>query len=147
MRAVLDTNTLISMVLTSHQPASTMWRLFQHATSGSFRAVLLEEVEYEFHRVVKTKPYLQRVIGPARADQFLNDLRNVSDVVPRIELPEWTFARDERDDFLIAYALMLNVDYLVTGDRDLLVLQGALNMIVSPAEFLALIETMTGDPK
>ena len=42
---------------------------------------------------------------------------------------------------------MLNVDYLVTGDRDLLVLQGALNMIVSPAEFLALIETMTGDPK
>ena len=81
------------------------------------------------------------------ADQFLNDLRNVSDVVPRIELPEWTFARDERDDFLIAYALMLNVDYLVTGDRDLLVLQGALNMIVSPAEFLALIETMTGDPK
>ena len=141
MRAILDTNTLISMILTSHQSPTTMWRLLQHAMSGTFRAVLLEEVEHEFNRVVMTKPYLQRVIGQDRADRFISDLREVADLVPRIELPEWVFSRDEQDDFLIAYALIFDIDYIVTGDNDLLVLQPMMERIISPAGLLALIES------
>lgn len=49
-------------------------------------------------------------------------LSEVSEIVPRIttEIPAVT--RDPKDDYLLAYALVGQVDYLVTGDRDLLVL-------------------------
>jgi putative PIN family toxin of toxin-antitoxin system len=140
MRAILDTNTLISMVLSSNESSSTMWRLFQYAVSGDFQPVLLEEVEDEFLRVVDSKPYLQRVIGPVLANQFIQQLREISHLVARIELPAWVFARDPQDDFLIAYALIFDIDYIVTGDKDLLVLQSLIERIVSPAEFLELIE-------
>jgi len=142
MRAILDTNTLVSMVLSSNESSSTMWRLFQYAVSGAFQPVLLEEVEGEFYRIVDSKPYLQRAIGPVLANRFIQQLREISQFVARIELPAWVFARDPQDDFLIAYALIFDIDYIVTGDKDLLVLQPLMERIVSPVEFLDLIEAV-----
>ena len=143
MKAILDTNTLISMVLAANESSNTMWRLFEYAVAGAFQPVLLEEVEGEFYRVVGSKPYLQRVIGPVLADRFIQQLREISHFVARIELPSWTFALDPQDDFLIAYALIFGIDYIVTGDKDLLVLQPLMDRIVSPADFLELIEAAT----
>ena len=45
--------------------------------------------------------------------------------------------RDRKDDYLLAYAVVGRADYLVTGDRDLLVLGEVEGVrIVSPAGFV-----------
>ena len=44
--------------------------------------------------------------------------------------------RDAKDDYLLAYALVGQADYLVTGDEDLLVLQEIEGLkIVNPTQF------------
>jgi predicted nucleic acid-binding protein len=51
------------------------------------------------------------------------------------------YSRDPKDDYLIAYALIYQADYLVTGDKDLLVLGKVEELeIVRPAEMRKLLE-------
>jgi predicted nucleic acid-binding protein len=46
--------------------------------------------------------------------------------------------RDTRDDYLLAYGVMYDLDFLVTGDKDLLTIGRFRQLdIVTPAEFLA----------
>lgn len=48
--------------------------------------------------------------------------------------------RDPKDDYLIAYAVIGEADYLVTGDKDLLVLEQIAGVtIVTPARFADLL--------
>ncbi len=46
--------------------------------------------------------------------------------------------RDLKDDYLLAYALVGEADYLVTGDKDLLELQGPITglEILTSAQFI-----------
>ncbi len=49
--------------------------------------------------------------------------------------------RAPKDGYLIAYGLIYHADYLVTGDQDLLVLNGVEQLqIVSPAEMRRVLE-------
>jgi predicted nucleic acid-binding protein len=51
--------------------------------------------------------------------------------------------RDPKDDYLIAHSVLEQVDYLVSGDKDLLVLGSVLGVrIVSPADFALLLRTL-----
>ena len=71
-------------------------------------------------------------------------LSEVSETVPKIttEIPAVT--RDPKDDYLLAYALVGQADYLVTGDRDLLVLgQVEHTRIVTARDF---VEVIKSDP-
>ncbi len=69
-------------------------------------------------------------------EAFINLLTSVGEQLrPMVEeIPAVT--RDAKDDYLIAYALVGECDYLVTGDPDVLVIEkiGKLQ-IVNPAEF------------
>jgi predicted nucleic acid-binding protein len=58
-------------------------------------------------------------------------------VVPRVESPIPAVTRDPKDDYLLAYALVGEADYLVTGDEDLLVLEGQISEleILTPRQF------------
>lgn len=51
--------------------------------------------------------------------------------------------RDPKDDYLLAYALVGKADYLVTGDKDLLVLQAEIPdfEIVSPRQFSEILSS------
>ena len=55
--------------------------------------------------------------------------------------------RDPKDNPILACAVEGGADYIVTGDRDLLVLERFQGIpIVSPAAFAALLETTEGQP-
>lgn len=59
-----------------------------------------------------------------------------------IQIPRIT--RDLKDDYLLAYAVVGEADYLVTGDKDLLVLEKIGEVaIVSPADFAKLLTRST----
>jgi predicted nucleic acid-binding protein len=123
--------------------AGTLGQVFEHALVGDFQLVLLEEVEIEYYRVARSKPFLRQRFISGQATQFMDQMRSVAEYCPIMDYPVQSFSRDQKDDYLVSYALMLDVDYLVTGDKDLLVIRSLLDRprIVTPAEFLSLIRS------
>ena len=118
MRVIVDTNILLSaLIIPNGLPAQLIdaWRgaRFDLITS---RDQLLELGE------VARRPELRKYIVPPRVGRFINDLRELAEVLSR--LPRVDSSRDPRDNFLLAMAEASGADYLVTGDkRDVLVLE------------------------
>lgn len=135
MRVILDTNILLSALINPHGPPAQLidaWRTarFDLVTS---RDQLLELGE------VARRPALRKYIVPARVGRFINDLRELAEIVSR--LPHIDRSRDPGDNFLLAMAEASGADYLVTGDkRDLLVLEThGRTRIVTTRQLLAVL--------
>ncbi len=136
MRVVLDTNVLISGLLFPGGPPSQLvdaWR------GGAFDLVLsdfmIDEITRVWHRLAP------------RLKQTLSDLSDFLDTLAlRGELVQLDVAglasaaatglRDPNDVPILATLLCACADWLVTGDRDLLVLAGPYP-ILTPAAFVA----------
>jgi uncharacterized protein len=130
-RVVLDTNVLISAVLSPHgKPFACLNWIFDNATLLVSRE-LLEEVETRLAR-----PKFTKYIDDSRRRAFVADLA-LSAV--QVELPGiLRFCRDPEDDKLLEIAVVGRADCLVTGDQDLLVLHPFWRIpILTPAGFLA----------
>jgi uncharacterized protein len=98
--------------------------------------LLLSPATAEELSEVLGRPKLDRYVRPQTRKRFLAALVRRALVVE----PNRSFVvcRDPKDDKFLELAVCCNASFLVTGDRDLLVLnpfQGT--AIVSPAEFLA----------
>ncbi len=90
---------------------------------------LLAEVEDVLNR-----PRLRKWVAPGLADLFMTTIRRTSDVVSDpVEIEAET--RDPDDDYLIALAREHDVDYIVTGDKDLLEWVAQRPPVLSPAAF------------
>ncbi len=68
-------------------------------------------------------------------------LGEVAETVSHISESIPAVTRDPKDDYLIAYALVGEADYLVTGDQELLVI-GQIDTvkIVTPRDFLSIFD-------
>jgi putative PIN family toxin of toxin-antitoxin system len=144
VRACVDTNILISYLLAplSDGPPSSIVR---SALQGAFTLVVAELTLTELSRKVQSKPYLVDRIPIAMLDQFVASLRVIAEVYPLPSDPLPRVVRDPRDDYLLAPAVLEQVDYLISGDNDLLVLgtfQGV--RMVSPREFVAILNVPSG---
>ena len=67
------------------------------------------------------KPRLTRKICPAVYDVLVSRLRTSAELVDVHSAVD--VCRDSKDDYLLALAKDGNADYLITGDKDLLVLE------------------------
>ncbi len=68
------------------------------------------------------RPQLRKYVVPARVGGFINDLRELAEILTRLPLVDRS--RDPGDNFLLAMAEESEADYLVSGDkRDLLALR------------------------
>ena len=137
IRAVLDTNLLVSYLLTHRPPIATLIdeHLAQERFSLVTTAVLLEELD----RVLRY-PRLQRYYSEETRTRYIALIAALSEVV---ELPESvpSICRDPDDDWVIACAVIGEADCIVSGDRDLLALERVGEIpILSAAEFLATLE-------
>jgi uncharacterized protein len=143
MRALLDANILISYLLTPE--SGTIAQVVDAGISGRYTLLLPEELLSEFVEKARAKPYLAERIAVEELRELAEVLTEMSEAIPRIsgEIPAVT--RDPKDDYLLAYALVGQADYLVTGDSDLLVLRqiesgdGAVARIVTPRAFAEII--------
>jgi putative PIN family toxin of toxin-antitoxin system len=137
MRVLIDTNVLISYLLLSGEGGAirTLIRAF---SEGRFTVLLPEPLLQEFTAAVQGKPRLSSRISPLELEEFIETLSTYAEKVERITNPIPKITRDIKDDYLLAYALVGNADYLVTGDKDLLALQGLVTglEIVTPAQFV-----------
>lgn len=133
LRIVLDTNVLLSgIAFPGSVPGKIMsaWRL------GSIEVVLSEFIIEELRRVL---PRLSHRHGLTAVEiDDLIDILSVQAEILEPYAPDEALLRDMNDlpvlGTLLAAMLSGNVDYLITGDKDLLVLADRYS-IISPAEF------------
>jgi putative PIN family toxin of toxin-antitoxin system len=138
IRAVSDTNLLVSYLIAHRPPIATL--IDQHLAQEHFilvsGAVLLEELD----RVLRY-PRLQRYYTEQMRTQYVALVAALGAIV---ELPESVprICRDPDDDWVIACAVAGEADVIVSGDEDLLTLnQVGTIPVLSAAQFLDYLET------
>ena len=135
MRVILDTNVLISALLTPFGATGAVYRSW---TEGGFILLVTTEQLTELRQTLQ-KPALAARIRPHRAGHLINLLRRVAEEVG--PLPKVERSPDPSDDFLLAMAEAGGADYLVTGDHSglLTLVRHAGTRIVSVREFAELL--------
>jgi len=136
-RVVLDTNLFVSALIS---PGSTLHRLLLLWRQGKIilltSADLIGEVDRVLHRRSIKETYQ---LTDEQIQRLLTRLEHSSErITPLQDLP--LHSRDPKDDKLLALALGGNADYLITGENDLLVLDGHSELrnlrIITAAAFL-----------
>jgi putative PIN family toxin of toxin-antitoxin system len=139
LRVILDTNILVSYVL-NPDPTHAISAVVEAAVNGDFVLLFPDELKDEFRAAIAKKPYLARRIRAGEADRLIAGLTLVSEAIGPLQAPVPSATRDPKDDYLILYSQIGRVDYLVSGDRDLLALgQVEQVKIVTAAAFLAIL--------
>lgn len=136
MRVILDANVYISYLLLPDD-----WRTISQVVTaclgGGIELYLPQELIDEVRTSITKSTYLVRRVTPNRLDAFLQRVISLAAQTTRLSQEFPQFSRDPSDDYLIAYGLIHQVDYLVTGDPDLLVLKRVQTLtILRPIEFL-----------
>ena len=86
------------------------------------------------------KPKLLKYISPDR-ERMLLEIMQACQYVNIVE--QVSISRDPNDDYLLDLAVTTDADFLVTGDKDLLVLKKYHNTnIISYSSFMAVIDTL-----
>lgn len=137
IRAVLDTNTLVSAVINT--PFSVSQEIYQNFIHKHFLLIvspqLLTELKDVLHRERITKLHKR---SPKMLEEILYELNNLSLVVSgtiKIEL-----VRDPDDNKIISAAVEGQADYIVSRDKDLLDLNEYHEIkIITPEKFMNLL--------
>ena len=115
MRIVIDTNLWISALIS----ASLRQRLETLIGDERIHILASSELMTELEQVAM-RPNLQKYIKQEHVIHFLDILTRRLDFVVTSSVVQ--ICRDPNDDFLLALCLDGNANYLLTGDKDLLVL-------------------------
>jgi len=135
MRVVLDTNILISALITSVSPSAQVFALWR---SRRFDLLTCAQQLEEFARATRY-PQVRARLSPAVAGALLNRVRDGAMVLRN--LPKLDIAPDPDDNYLLALAEVGEAQFLVTGDKPLLSLQRHKStQIVTPAALLELLK-------
>jgi uncharacterized protein len=140
MRVILDANIIISYLL-SRKEGGMIRRVVEACfLQPEIQLVFPQELRQELIDVWARKAYLHTKIPRHTLDAVLDTVAQIAEVPPLVdEVPAQT--RDAKDDYLIAYGLVEQIDYLVTGDEDLTVLKQIRGLkLVNPIEFLQILE-------
>jgi len=140
MKVLLDTNIFISYLLSKREGGTIRCVVEACFLRTEVKLIFPNELRAEILSVWERKPRLQKVIPRQRLESVLLQVQGVAEVPDAIkEIGQYT--RDPKDDYLIAYGLIEQADYLVSGDEDLIILRQIRNLlIISPSEFLQILE-------
>lgn len=135
MRAVLDPNVLVSAAIS---PAGPPRQILTAWTNERFELIISPTVLDELADVL-ARPKFQRFITTAIAVAFIDGL--ATDATTVSDPPNTpSVSPDPDDDYLIALARIVAADYLVSGDRHLLELTNQDPPVLTPRQFLDLLD-------
>lgn len=128
MHLILDTNLWISFLISSkYEKIDEL--LFNQDCKLLFSQELLEEF-----LAVAERPKLKKYISGEDLAYLLETINEVAEFVQVTS--EITECRDPKDNFLLSLAVDGKADYLLTGDKDLLILEAIGNTrIITIADF------------
>lgn len=141
IKAVLDTNVFLRALI---NPNSQCGRLFDEL-ADRYTLVLSPPIVREILEVLHRPKILAKFPHLANLDmaQVIGWFEQAHVVVPEDILP---VSRDADDDMFLACAHEAAADYLVSEDKDLLVLESYQGTrICRPAEFVAVLDAIATD--
>lgn len=131
MRVVLDANVLVSAAISRGASHRIVQSWLQHRP---FELVICDRLLGEVRSVLIERPRLRKWISLETAERYITTLTVVADVVPDpASGPALT--RDPDDDYVIHLARARDVDFIVSGDADLLEWHEQNPPVIPPAEF------------
>lgn len=141
MRVLVDTNVLIAYLLKPESDLSPS-RIVRAGLEKRFTFIIGSTCIAELERSVRQKSWLSSRIRETALVETVSMLRRHVEIVSSVaRAGSQQISRDPDDDVVLLDAAFAEVDYLVTGDADLLTLDRfAAVRIVSPADFLAILE-------
>ena len=133
-RVIIDTNLWISFLITNNLNILSELFLFER-----FQIIFSDELFNEFLDVAR-RPKFKKYFDE-KSVQLL--IENISEKLEFIEVASAiTVCRDLKDNFIFALSIDGNADYIVTGDKDLLSLNGFKGKkIITINEFIKIIDT------
>jgi uncharacterized protein len=140
MKVLIDTNVFLSYLLASDASrtiTSVVRRCFEQEEIDLL--VPSQQIQ-ELAETVAAKRYFRGHIPQEIIHYFIEQLTAFSQLPPPLEEIA-AYSRDPKDDYLVAYGVVNEADYLITGDLDLLVLGQVGDLqIVNPAQFIAVLQ-------
>lgn len=119
--AVIDTNIFISAIIRG----GTAYELLELWHEDKFTLITTKDLLDEITDVLKReKIYRKYKIAEDEITKLLDGLELNATFVDPLKISDLSIrSRDPKDDILLACCLGAKVDYLITGDEDLLVLK------------------------
>ncbi|MGB3295616.1 MAG: putative toxin-antitoxin system toxin component, PIN family [Phormidesmis sp.] len=134
MKVVIDVNVWISGLLWGGVPGENLRLAYEERITSYVSPELMRELEVTLQRP-KFQPQLKK--RDHTAESLLAIAASLSQFVS-ITVSEFDDLRDPADAKIIATAIAAQAQALITGDRDLLVLQTVQNVpMLTPAQFLS----------
>ena len=134
MRIVLDTNVLLSALMSPSSPPAQLLALWRSRKIVAITAV--PQIE-EIARATRY-PRMRARLVPALAGRLINRLRDVAVVVGNLPLVD--ASPDPDDNYLLALAEAGQAQFLVTGDKELQSLKHHKSTrIITPAAMIELL--------
>jgi putative PIN family toxin of toxin-antitoxin system len=134
LRILLDTNVYVSAILFNGKPREILQDLVDEKIKVYISNEILEELENTFSKpkFKLTNDFIQIV---------LSEIREITQLVIITPLNNYLDLRDRNDYHILEAAYSTKVDYLITGDKDLLSLAKIKDFkIISPDEYLRMKE-------
>lgn len=137
MRVVLDTNVFVSAAIQS----GASHRIVQHLIrENSDELIICDEILSEIRDALFSRSRLRKWISLDDAKRYVEMLQQHFNFVPDPAVII-ALSRDSDDDYILALAQRERADYLVSGDKDLLVLHVPEFSILTPAKFEIVLKT------
>ena len=115
---VFDPNIFVSALVS---PTGLARQVVQAGIEGRFGYVICPTLLGEFENVSR-RPKIASLVPLDAAERFAADVRGGARMEDDPEVVP--VSRDPKDDYLVALAVSVEADHLVTGDKDLLALAG-----------------------
>lgn len=127
MNALIDANVLVSAVLPERSPsAGAVHQLLRIVAERRFTLRLAAESVDEARGTLTTKPWFVKNITPDRIERIIHRLQTLAIMLPSLAYTPPRRCRDRKDDYLLEQAIRFRADILVTGDEDLLAIDGTI---------------------
>lgn len=141
MNVAFDANIWVSFTIGKHL-AVLSHILLDPVLSERLRVHGCAGITAEYEQVMK-RPKLKKYANPVRVQETLELIARVVEE-HSILSDKVTGSRDVKDNYLLALAQAVPLDYLITGDRDLLVLeQWQQTRIITFSDFTELFQSLT----
>jgi putative PIN family toxin of toxin-antitoxin system len=133
IRAIIDTSVLIRYLI---KPSAAIKELIEERWLGDeAQMVTALDLIAELEGVLK-RDYIQTLIRSEEGQALVDAIAQKADILPPLG-PVPAYTRDPKDDKFVACALVGDANYLITEDKDMLVLAMVGDVrIVTPYDFL-----------
>jgi len=135
VKVVLDANVLVSAAIATG-PCRLVARWLDR---GDLEVVICPALLAEVEDVLG-RPRLRKRVDPGLAQLYMDTVRRIANVVadPTSVVAE---TRDRDDDYLVALGREHGVDWIVTGDKDLLEWEAQTPPVMTPAAFERMLDS------